>query len=57
MNRKNVSRGTGRRCYSSFILHPFCSIDALRGGIRDAFAEGLAPQLNLRRYHASRIMG
>jgi hypothetical protein len=32
-------------------------IDALRGGIRDVFPEGLAPQLNARRVHASRIMG
>ena len=43
-----------------FILHPssfICLIDALRGGIRDAFPEGLAPQLNLRRFHASRILG
>ena len=32
-------------------------IDALRGGVRDAFPEGLAPQLNLRRYHASRVLG
>ena len=32
-------------------------IDALRGGIRDAFPEGLAPQLNLRRFHASRVLG
>jgi hypothetical protein len=32
-------------------------IDALRGGIRDVFPEGLAPQLNLRRVHASRVLG
>jgi len=32
-------------------------IDALRGGIRDAFPAGLAPQLNLRPVHASRILG
>jgi hypothetical protein len=32
-------------------------IDALRGGIRDAFPEGLAPQLNLRSVHASRVLG
>ena len=32
-------------------------IDALRGGVRDAFPEGLAPQLNLRRFHASRVLG
>jgi phage terminase large subunit-like protein len=32
-------------------------IDALRGGIRDAFPEGLAPQLNLRRVPASRVLG
>jgi hypothetical protein len=32
-------------------------IDALRGGLRDAFPDGLAPQLNLRRVHASSILG
>jgi hypothetical protein len=32
-------------------------IDALRGGIRDVFPEGLAPQLNLRRVAASRVLG
>src|SRR5262249_39849755 len=32
-------------------------IDALRGGIRDAFPDGLTPQLNLRRVPASRIIG
>ena len=32
-------------------------IDALRGGIRDAFPEGLAPRPNLRPVHASRVLG
>jgi hypothetical protein len=31
-------------------------IDALRGGVRDAFPQGLAPQLHLRRVGASRIL-
>jgi hypothetical protein len=42
---------------SSLILHPFYLIDALRGVIRDAFPDGLAPQLNLRRVDASTILG
>ena len=32
-------------------------IDALRGGIRDAFPQGLVPPANLRPVHAARIMG
>jgi hypothetical protein len=32
-------------------------LDALRGGIRDAMPNGLAPRPNLRPVHASRIMG
>jgi hypothetical protein len=32
-------------------------IDALRGGIRDAFPEGLVPRPNLHAVHASRILG
>ena len=32
-------------------------IDALRGGIRDAFPEGLVPKHDLRTVHASRIQG
>jgi len=32
-------------------------IDALRGGIRDAFPEGPVPQRDLRSVHASRVMG
>jgi hypothetical protein len=32
-------------------------IDALRGGIRDAFPEGLVPQPNLRPVHAARVLG
>ena len=31
-------------------------IDALRGGIRDAFPEGLAPRPNLRPVHAGRVL-
>jgi hypothetical protein len=32
-------------------------IDALRGGIRDAFPEGLAPRPSLHPVHASRVLG
>ena len=32
-------------------------IDALRGGIRDAFPEGLVPKPDFRPVHASRVMG
>jgi hypothetical protein len=32
-------------------------IDALRGGIRDAFPEGLAPRPNLQAVHAARVLG
>ena len=32
-------------------------IDALRGGVRDAFPEGLVPKHGLRTVHASRIQG
>ena len=32
-------------------------IDALRGGIRDAFPEGLVPSLNFRPVHATRVLG
>jgi Terminase large subunit, T4likevirus-type, N-terminal len=32
-------------------------IDALRGGIRDAFPDGLVPRPNLRPVHAGRVMG
>jgi hypothetical protein len=32
-------------------------IDALRGGIRDAFPEGLAPRPDIRSVHASSILG
>jgi phage terminase large subunit-like protein len=32
-------------------------IDALRGGIRDAFPEGLVPRPNLQPVHASRVLG
>ena len=42
---------------SSFILHPFYLIDALRGGIRDAFPEGLGPRPNLLPVHAARVLG
>ncbi len=33
------------------------SIDALRGGVRDAFPEGLVPRPNLQQVHAARIVG
>jgi hypothetical protein len=32
-------------------------IDALRGGIRDAFPKGLVPPPNLRPVHAGRVLG
>jgi hypothetical protein len=32
-------------------------MDALRGGLRDAFPQGLAPKPNFRPVHASRILG
>jgi hypothetical protein len=32
-------------------------IDALRGGVRDAFPEGLVPRPNLQQVHAARIVG
>jgi hypothetical protein len=32
-------------------------IDALRGGIRDAFPKGLVPGPNLHPVHASRVLG
>ncbi len=32
-------------------------IDALRGGVRDAFPEGLVPPPNLRPVHAGRVLG
>jgi hypothetical protein len=32
-------------------------IDALRGGIRDAFPHGLVPRPEFRNFHASRVMG
>jgi hypothetical protein len=32
-------------------------IDALRGGIRDAFPTGLVPRADFRHVHASRVMG
>jgi hypothetical protein len=31
--------------------------DALRGGIRDAFPEGLVPRPNLQPVHAARVLG
>src|SRR5262249_55936922 len=38
-------------------FEPSIGIDALRGGVRDVFPAGLAPQLHLRRVHASRVLG
>jgi len=32
-------------------------IDALRGGVRDAFPEGLVPKCDVRSLHASRVLG
>jgi hypothetical protein len=32
-------------------------INALRGGIRDAFADGLAPRPSFTPVHASRLLG
>ena len=32
-------------------------MDALRGGIRDAFPDGLKPKPCFRAMHASRVMG